>query len=382
MNILVTSARAPVSVDIARVLLQAGHQVFTADCLKYPVGRFVPGLAGYLQYAAPVLDFERFERDVVALCTTHGIERVVPTSEEVFWLARVSGWPDGCQLLAPPLSSLLRLHHKGQFHHLATSLGYGAGPAFELATREDLAAFVAGHDCQEYVLKPVFSRFASQTLLGPEPARVRQLEVMPGNPWLAQPRVFGRELCVYNVARDGKLLLHVAYSPVWRAGKGASVYFEPVQHSELRRLSAKVASESSFTGQLSLDVIETANGLVALECNPRATSGVHLAVQASDAFARALLGDEAELPELAPRMLALPMVLFNGKALLTAKGRQNWAHARDVMCEASVGLVAQGLAMGEMLVRSVRAPGSLLSVTTSDIEWNLAIIDDFAGHQS
>lgn len=370
MNILVTGARAPIAADIARVLAASGHRVFTTDSLASPVGRFAPGIAGYLRLPAPAARFGAFEAALVAACQAHAIELVVPTSEEVFWLAQVQSFPPGCTVLTSNMGTLEELHHKGHFANLANLLGAGPGPCRALGTPEQLRRFAASHDTAEWVFKRVYSRFATDVLVGPAPAQVAALQAEDGNPWLAQPRVQGPEVCLYNICRDGQVLLHLAYRPVARAGAGASVYFEPVQDAALRMLSERFARATKFTGQLSFDVIQSTAGPVAIECNPRGTSGVHLAAQYPHLLAMALLGQSVELPRLAPRMLALPLLACHPGLLLGREGRQAWARARDAMGEAGVPWSAQARAMAELLATSVRSRTPVLACSTRDIEWN------------
>jgi len=370
MNILVTGARAPIAADLARVLAAGGHRVFTSDSLHSPVGRFAPGAAGYLRLPAPAANFPAFDAALVDACEVHAIDLVVPTSEEVFWLAQVTAWPAGCRLLTSGAATLDELHHKGHFATLAGMLGYGAGACQMLTTKERLAAFARDHDTIEWVLKRVYSRFATQVLVGPAPREVQELPADPDNAWLAQPRARGPEVCLYNICRDGQVLLHVAYRPVWRAGLGASVYFEPVQDSSLREMSERFARATRFTGQLSFDVIQTTKGPVALECNPRGTSGVHLAAQHPDLLRRALLGEAVEMPRLAPAMLALPLLACHPTLLLSADGRRSWTAARDAMSQAGVSIPAQVRAMGEMLWKAASNGTAVLATSTKDIEWN------------
>lgn len=370
MNILVTGARAPIAADIARVLVNSGHRVFTTDSLRFPVGRFAPGIAGYVRMPAPRPDFASFCVAIQQFCEANSIELVVPTSEEVFWLAQIAAWPEGCRLLAPSASTLEQLHDKGTFAQLANELGIGAGTSYLLGNPADAEDFLSRHNPAEFVFKPVFSRFATHVLVSPSAEDVRLQPFDSLNPWLAQLRAYGEEVCLYNVARDGELLLHLAYRPRWRAGQGASVYFEPVEDASLRELSARIARATSFTGQMSFDVIQTKAGPVAIECNPRGTSGAHLAAQFPHEFAKALLGAVANITNLAPRMLAVPLLMYHPQLLASKEGRQGWHAARDAMREARIPLYAQLAATGELLVRSVGSGADPLAAATADIEWN------------
>lgn len=379
MNILVTGARAPIAVDIARALVSQGHRVWVADSFEHPVARHTPGLQGYVKLAPPTQDFAAFSAELVTFCRTQAIDLVVPTSEEVFWLSRVTGLPAGCGRACPPPQTLELLHHKGRFAQLANELAHGPGHCHELSSREDVEAFLAaGRDTRQWVFKQVYSRFANHVLVGPTPGQLKMLSFEAGNPWLAQPRIEGREVCLYNVAHQGEVLLHQAYLPRWRAGAGASLYFEPVQDPALLQFSQAVAQHTAFTGQLSFDVMLTESGVVALECNPRGTSGVHLAVQDMPGLAQALTGHvltgHSPRPrpslEVLPRALHLPLLLYHPRLWLSPEGRKTLFRANDAMREAGIGAWAQLKATAELLAYARRHRLCALRAGTRDIEYN------------
>lgn len=371
MNVLVTGARAPIAADIASVLIAAGHRVWLSDSLAYPVSAACPGIQGYLRLPAPARDFEGFRAALDAVCELHAIERIVPTSEEVFWLAQTPA--SSVSRAFPSSETLATLHHKGNFARLANDLGYGTGTCHELSSRAALAAFLQQENPKDFVFKRAFSRFATQVLLSPCQDQLLELEWTTGNPWIAQPRVYGKEVCTYNVCQDGRVLLHVAYRPKWRAGAGASIYFEPVQNPALLTMAQAFAAATKVTGQLSFDVMESAGGLVALECNPRGTSGVHLAAQAGQALAESLLGtaEPTRVPlAAAPRMLALPLLLYHPGLLLTKAGRKAWASSKDAPTCAGITFLAQARATLELLATAHRHHRSMLEASTLDFEWN------------
>ena len=127
MNIVVTGARAPVAADIAKALALAGHRVWASDSLVAPVSAASPHLQGYLRLPPPRTDFHGFSAQLAVACTRLSITAVIPTSEEVFWLAAaIPSLPPSVKVRTSPLPVLAELHHKGKFAKLATSLGYGA----------------------------------------------------------------------------------------------------------------------------------------------------------------------------------------------------------------------------------------------------------------
>lgn len=376
MNVLVTGARAPIAADIAKALAQAGHKVWVTDNLRAPISASSPCIQALIRLPSPRHAFRAFADQLAAVCTRLSIEAIIPTSEEVFWLARaVPLLPAGVTVRTSPLPVLAQLHHKGSFAELATRLGYGVRENFNL---NDLADVAKLGDPTRFVLKPAYSRFATRVLINPTSRDIARLKPSPANPWLAQTRVSGRELCTYNVAHQGRLLLHVGYQPKFRVGIGASVYFSPVSSNLLRTMSARIIEATGFTGQISFDAIETDSGIVALECNPRGTSGVHLAVQQPAALANSLLGiDSVASPSFAaaPRMLLLPLLLNHPRLLFSTHGRRLLRDGKDAMTCSGISIFAQVKALAEMTWLATRLGVSIPLASTDDIEWNGEVDD-------
>ncbi len=371
MNVLVLGARAPIAADLARALALAGHAVWLADSFRCALAARSPSARGFVRLPAPRRDFPGFRAALAAACRRWSFDAIVPVSEEVFWLAAAApALPARVDVRTSPVAVLAGLHHKARFARLAAGLGYGAPENILL---ESSAALASLGDTTRYVLKPVYSRFASRTLIRPTARTALRVRPTAAQPWLAQTYVAGRELCAYNVAANGRLLLHVAYEPVFRHGVGASVYFAPVTSEPLRAMSARFVAATGFTGQISFDAMVTDRGLVALECNPRGTSGVHLAVQDPSSLASALLGHGDEgvsLPPLEPRMLVLPLLLNRPGLVLTRAGRAALAASRDALRCAGVGPLAKLCAFSELAWHAARRRTSLAVAATADIEWN------------
>jgi hypothetical protein len=155
---------------------------------------------GSIRLPSPRLNFPAFAKSLATTCTALSIKAIVPTSEEVFWLARaVPSLPADVSVRTSALPILAQLHHKGIFAQLATDLGYGAFENINITKPADLAKL---GDPRRFVLKPVYSRFATRVLISPTPDELTHVSPSPENPWMAQTRISGRELCAYNVAHE------------------------------------------------------------------------------------------------------------------------------------------------------------------------------------
>lgn len=331
-------------------------------------------------HAPPRQAPERFADDIAALLCTLDPVLVVPSCEEVFHLA-APGLAAllGKRLFAPPLPVLHRLHAKHLFAGLCAGLGLHVPETHCLRDAVALHRFAPA--AADWVFKPAYSRFGVQALVGPEPERLRTLAPSPEAPWVAQRRVRGTELSFYAVARAGTVRAFAAYDAPWRLPGGASYAFRPVAPdvaAGLRVAAEAIAGALHLTGQFACDAIRDADGRTWLiECNPRATSGVHL-LAGGGAVARAMLDDDAPLSAAAPTPRHnLPMMLSYGVSEAARTGR--WAEWRRTLRDGHdvVGRPGDWLPLGGALAdtalfaRTARRHGlPLAAATTFDIEWN------------
>ncbi|NEX47531.1 hypothetical protein G3572_15065 [Rhodobacter sp. ETT8] len=365
---MVTGARAPVALHWAWALRAAGRRVHLADSLRWPIGR---GFAdGYLRHAPPAFDLDGFRRDLLALCARHGIGLILPTCEEVFWLAQIA--PDlaaaGVRVFAPPMSLLAQAHDKGAFIALCAQVWPHVPQTRRLMCADDLADLP---DPSGLVLKPAFSRFATRTLVRPSPAQVARLRPSARDPWVAQEFLAGREVCAYAIAVAGKVTALAVYHPLYRAGQGAGIYFQPVDPAPALGFVRAFAAATGWTGQLSFDLIETAAGVAPIECNPRATSGLHL-MRDAEALAAALAGSGPVLVPGSARPQAVRLALWLYGAWRRAGFRADLARAEEALAweGARVGLGAQLRAVAEIGAIALRRGQGLQAASTADIEWN------------
>ena len=278
-SVLITGARAVATLDLARDFAAAGWQVHLADSRVSRMVRWSRLAASHHIYPPPRQEGEAFRRRVAALVEEQNIDLVVPTCEEVFHLAAPSlAQALGTRLFAPDLATLRQLHDKFAFARACDGWDLPAPESHLLESPADVARFAG--EAREWVFKPCFTRFGDAALVGPALQTLERIAPTPAAPWLAQRRIIGREVAFYAVAHHGKLTAFAAYASEWRLGGGATYAFEPqgdADQAMLHDLAAQLAASASLHGQFACDVMIDAQGRSFLiECNPRATSGVHL----------------------------------------------------------------------------------------------------------
>lgn len=370
MNILITGACAPISADLAQVLGSAGHCVSMADCNRWPIGRFSPYSQKFTRIPAPAQDFLSFVAAVREIIERDSINLVVPTSEEVFWLAQDPVIAD--KLFAPTFDILQRLHNKSEFAQMAQDIGAGPDFCITVSSPQDIGSIPDSLINSGLVAKPVYSRFGASVILKPDRAQLLALDF--SRAWTVQSYVKGTEVCVYAVAHNGVLRVIQAYLPSYRAGKGASLYFEPVDDAQIDSFVTKFIYQHNISGQVSFDLMITPQGVVALECNPRGTSGVHLLAQFPEKFAEALLGPGPRIRVKrypSPRMLGIPFLIYHGFSMArNTNTRLAWHTSVDATIQAGLPWYSGVLATCELVARAIRTGVPLTAASTLDFEWN------------
>lgn len=378
-TVMITGARAPVALHMARCLAQAGLRVVLADSLHRPVSVASTCHSGYHLLPRPRHDPAGYAAAVTDLVMQQAVDLVVPTCEEVFYLAQV--WQSRAlqaRLFAPPLAVLAEAHDKHAFIRRCAHLGLAVPRTTLIDSPAALRAI--GDSAGDLVFKPVWSRFAARVLLRPGPRALAAIRPTAAAPWVAQEYLTGQEVCAYALAHNGRLTALSAYRGLYRAGRGASIAFAPLVDPAVREFVRRYVAGTSWTGQISFDLIRRADGAVLpLECNPRATSGLHFF--RNHAFAKAVLAADGPAQEVAPDVtlpqgVRLALWLYGLPQALRPGGLGTFRAAlRDV--QDVLGWPddpgprrAQFAALAEIAAKALRGRTSLQRAATEDIEWD------------
>jgi hypothetical protein len=380
-HVLVLGARAPACLEWARAFRAAGWRVTVADSLHWPLARASRSAHGFLRLPEPRREPARWIDALAQAVRERGIDLVLPTCEEVFYLAHGRARIP-CRVLTSGFELLHRLHHKGWFADMTRGWPVQAPATRLLRSAQDLEPLRA--TSRDWVFKPAYSRFASRTLIRPAPQRLAGVQPSEAQPWVAQRFVAGREHCSYSLLVDGRLTAHTCYHPRYRVGRGSGIWFEPTDPAPVRALVERFGAETGYTGQVAFDLIEAADGSCqVIECNPRATSGVHLLGHQPAALVAALLGEAPALlvSDGQPRAVALAMLLFGApRHGLRRHFWRDFRQASDVVTRPGdrALLAAQGLGLAEVAGRALARRIGLLQAATADIEWDGQALDSTA----
>ena len=296
-----TSSRMPFALDAIRKLGERGHDVYASDSYDASPGSHSRYLAAHFVTASPSGDPEGFAADIERIADENEIDVVLPMFEEVFYLAaqhdRLS---TVTRLYAPPFRTLAQVHDKGTFQELCDRLDIRTPQTVLAHSQEELTDAIERFP--KYFARAAFSRggVGLLTNTGPLAGHLKPEDCEPteANPWLVQEFVDGPMHCTYSTLHGGQVASHMSYRAPRQWEHSTGIQFVSVDPSDTLPTVEQLGSDLEWDGQMSLDFIETDDGLVMIECNPRPTDGVLL--MTPESLERGLLEPEEEVLLIPP----------------------------------------------------------------------------------
>jgi predicted ATP-grasp superfamily ATP-dependent carboligase len=269
-TVLLTLGRLPKGLDLARSFAQAGWRVVVAE----PFRRHLVGasnvVARSVQVTAPVHDRAAYLADLRRVIVEEGVELVVPVSEETMHVAFLrDSLPPGVRLLAMPAPLLLALHDKESFIERCAQLGLPAPATARLGT----TAAQALADSGPVVVKPALSCSGRGVQMLPRGAALPR----PGaQRQIVQRRLDGAVMSSCTLAHAGESRVTVIYRAALLSGTVAVCFERVASQPSIERWVRSFIAQTAFDGFVSFDfVVDAAGEALPVECNPRATSGLH-----------------------------------------------------------------------------------------------------------
>ncbi len=357
-TILITGARAPIALELARSFHAQNHRVLLADSLRLTISRWSNAVDRYYTLPSPRHKPDSFITYVKDIIVAEKVTHIIPTCEEAFYFSLFKKEFD-CNVWCAESHIMDQLHNKFTFTQLAN-------PFFSIPKTTVLTDFTDWQNSSEYVFKPIYSRFASFTIIN----RLLLENFFPESEkfkWIAQKRIIGKEICIYSIWDVGQLKGYAAYHPLHRVGKGSGIFLEPVTHSVIFEQVKTFGKSIRYTGQLCFDVIvDESDTPYFIECNPRGTSGAHLI---NYRLANAFLHINAlELQQNADYSIHYALAVLKPWTFAQKRVRQS----TDVIFRRNDWLpfVLQPLSLLEISYRMLKNRVTWLEATTGDIEWN------------
>ncbi|QVT78297.1 hypothetical protein ENKNEFLB_00670 [Nocardioides aquaticus] len=309
-TVLVSGGKMSKSLVLARAFHAAGHRVVLVESGRYRLTahRFSRAVDAFR--VVPHETDPAYAAALVEVARSEGADVYVPVCSPASSIADADVRADleavGCEVVHLGPADLRMVDDKASFAEAAVAAGLAVPDSYRITDPQQVLDLDLAGRPRPYILKsipydPV--RRLDLTLL-PRPTRaeteafVRSLPISPEQPWILQEFVEGTEYCTHGTVRDGRLQMHVCCrSSAWQ------LTYDHVDHPGIRAwVETFVAAQGEgFTGQVSLDFIEDADGVVrAIECNPRTHSAITL-LDGHPGLAAAYLEDApAGAPALEP----------------------------------------------------------------------------------
>jgi predicted ATP-grasp superfamily ATP-dependent carboligase len=286
-TVLLTLGRLPVALDMARSFHASGWRVLIADPWPMHLARTSRAVARCFRVTSPVRNRERYLDELRTIVADNEVRLVVPVSEESPYVAALAD-PGGLDIdiFCMPQGHMLELHDKFRFIKLAERFGLRV-PATWLGS--DAGGKTAGRH-YDVVVKPRHScsgRGVSYHAAGSSfDADERSV---------VQQRLRGQHYSSFSVAREGKVLATATYRAIVIDGSVAVCFERVADQASVDAWCSEFVKQSGHTGFISFDFIADDDGnAAAIECNPRATSGIHFL--RTEALASLILGESPAAP--------------------------------------------------------------------------------------
>jgi predicted ATP-grasp superfamily ATP-dependent carboligase len=365
---LITLGRLPKALDIARALHASGWRVIVAE----PYARHLTGasraVSRSFRVTAPTLDPDQYLRDLHQIIDDESVELVVPVSEETMHVTALHEalHRRGVRLFTMPPDQVRTLYDKFGFIEYSESLGLSVPKTIALPGTAEFSGPV--------VVKPRLS-------CGGRGVRIFQsladaLDHSTGPGLIAQAWIAGSVHSTCSVIHEGRCLGTVVYRAAQLSGSVA-VAFDRVEHPVIADWVRAFAKATRWRGFLSFDFVVDASGYpFAIECNPRATSGIHFFAQA-DLGAAMISPASVEQIRLRPerrlqqfwacltevQKKPFGRTLFQGLAQLFSTPDVSWSRSDPWP------LLGMPYTAWPIIAAANRAGVSFGEVATSDLDW-------------
>lgn len=267
-TVLLTLGRLPKALDIARSFAMNDWRVVIAEPFKRHLAGASNMVAKSVQVTSPAISKRRYLEELADIVAAEGVELVVPVSEETMHVAFLRDLvPDHVRIFTMPPGALLPAYDKHGFIHLAEAAGVSVPETHAIGTAEAARLAEAG----PVVVKPVHSCSGRGVRILP------QGTALPNETGsVVQRFIPGQVHSSCSVAHEGRVLSTVIYRGALFSGSVAIAFERVVNPVLFEAWIERFVRHVNWSGFISFDFVLDADGVPhGIECNPRATSGLH-----------------------------------------------------------------------------------------------------------
>ena len=270
-TVLLTLGRLPKALDLARGFAGLGCRVLVAEPFRRHLAGASRHVARSIQVPPPSAGKAAYLAALDGVIRDEGVDLVVPVSEETMHVAFLRDRLAGrARLFTMPPEQVLALHDKARFIGQGRACGVAVPDTHPLGTPA-AAALAAG---QDVVVKPVFSCSGRGVRMLPRGAALPDPD--PADPAIVQAFIPGQVHSSCTIAHGGRVLATVIYRGTVMQGTVAVAFERVAEQPAITAWIEAFVAAVGWTGFISFDfVVDAAGQAHGIECNPRATSGVH-----------------------------------------------------------------------------------------------------------
>lgn len=261
MNILVIGARSPLSLYLVKSLKNQNYSVILADYLNLTIARFSKYIKKYEKLFPPNSCKNKFEESLCLCVEKHEVKKIVVINEDILHVSKLKKKLNemGVVLDIMEFEKLKMLHNKESFSKLAQKNGLIV-PKTTIYTGEKI-------DLNEYIVKPVYSRFGNEKKYAKTNPLLRSIK---------QEKVIGEQIAVYTYSKQGSVFHYLAYRTNLGLDNQTGFIFEKISNLKLEFQVSGFIEKVNINGPCSFDFIFDGNNFYCIECNPRFTHGAAL----------------------------------------------------------------------------------------------------------
>jgi len=287
---LVTGGKMSKTSAVARAVGRSGHTVFTAEIkpYKYCHTRYCRYVSKHYVLPRPTQQPKEWENTIKAIVDEQKIDLIIPCTAPIESSAYAhlrSSLPQNVRVFAFDGETSDKLDNKYTFNQVLVKSSIPCPLTANMESLEDALQFFKklerdGDQGKRFLVKPsVYDPKArTEIIFLPIPDKARQLEYLKSRnashdvPYVIQEVLSEPEYGSYAIYNQGCL----TGFEFFESASSCLVYRQLVkQYEQVRELHEKLGKAMNLTGQLTLDLMHTADGkLVPIECNPRIHSAI------------------------------------------------------------------------------------------------------------
>ncbi len=372
-NILITGGRTFICLDLLRLFKKQKHKIFLAESHKFHISSLSNTYEKKYHLPSPRFHEDKYIKSLIKIIKQDSIDLLLPLYEEILYISRhLEEFPAHCKIFCPSFEILDELHHKYKFMEKLKQLNITHPKTYLLNSQKDIENLPLIYPI---IIKTCYSRASQSVKTINSIEELNNLKFNQNNPYIAQEIIKGKKYCSYSICKNGKITAHALYPVSFTVEGNSCITFEETENKNIFDWIEHFAKTQNFSGQFAFDFIETTNGTIyPIECNPRATSGIHL-LYSNDQLVDAFLENNVSLVKPlshTKRQLGCAMVIYGWRSFAIKDFFINLFKTQDIIFHKKdlKPFIFQPFLFIYYYFKSLYMKMNFSSMFLHDIEWN------------